>query len=204
MLGHYFLRLRRIRSLLLALAFTLLALPSVSFAQSACTAMWGTLSATQQLAYYNNSAGTASKWTALPFTLAGTNANALAGDSASGLLWYFDRGGLKLYSVDLNTYAVSAGVALATAAPGGNANILGATFDLSNNLYLMASNAGLYYLSLVSNKATGTNSAWTQILYTSTGLAPASGGSGDIVVARSGQARASGSMHQRATCSSAE
>ncbi len=73
------------RSWLLALGFALLALvPAVSFAQSACTAMWGIVTtggaAPSRLGFFNNSAGTAAKFTTLSFTLAGgTNANALAG-----------------------------------------------------------------------------------------------------------------------------
>ncbi len=64
------------RSWLLALGFALLALvPAVSFAQSACTAMWGIVTtggaAPSRLGFFNNSAGTAAKFTTLSFTLAG-------------------------------------------------------------------------------------------------------------------------------------
>lgn len=167
-------------------------LPVLSYAASGCTAMWATLSASQQIAYYNYSSGTAAKWTVLPFTLTGSNANALAGDANTGLLWYYDRTGTKLYSVNLNTYAVSAGVSLSTAAPAaaGNGNIIGATFDASGNMYLLASTGanGSYYLSQVTNPATGTNGAWTTVTYAVGGGIPASGGSGDIAYDQSGQA----------------
>ncbi len=198
MLGHSFSRLKRIHSLLLALAFTLLALPSVSFAQSACTAMWGIATSASgaqpyRLAYYNGSTGTAQKFTTLSFTLTG-NANALAGDFATAKLYYFDRAGLNTMSVDINTYATATVGTIAPAAPtaGGNGNILGAVVDQNSNLIYMSSDgttSGWYSLAIVNKTVATTTAKWTSVTYTA-GLGGGkitTGGSGDIYMDKNNQ-----------------
>ncbi len=195
MLRHFLSQFGRARHLLVALALMLLALlPGVSFAQSACTAMWGIVTtggaAPARLGYYNGSLGTAQKFTTLTFTLAGgTQANALAGDPATGILYYFDRTGLNLGSANINTGVTATVGTIAPAAPGGNANILGAVIDQSSNLIMMASNANVYYLSMANKAGNTTSAVWQSVTYT-VGLgsgAPASGGSGDVYIDKNNQ-----------------
>ena len=174
------------RRCLAMLLLALLLAPGISAAQSGCTAMWGitTTGGAQpfRLGYFNNSTGTASKFTTLSFTLTG-NANALAGDPATGLLYYFDRTGLNLYSVDLNTQGTTTVGAIAPASPNGNTLIIGAYVDPSSNLILMSSSGaagGNYQLATVSKTGPTTNAVWQTVTYTIGGGIVSSGGSGDI------------------------
>lgn len=180
------------RSWLLALGFALLALvPAVSFAQSACTAMWAIVltgaAAPSRLAYFNNSAGTAQKFTTLTFTLAGgTNANALAGDPSNGILYYFDRAGLTVQSANLNTQVTATVGTIAPAAPnGGNVNIIGAFVDLAGNLIYL-SGGGTYHVAAVSKTGNTTNAVWRTVTYAIGGAAVASA-SGDVYIDQGGQ-----------------
>ena len=179
--------------LVLALLFTAF-VPSLSFA-SACTAMWGIINdgTNTRLAYYNDSAGTASKWSTLSFTLVGTtNTNALAGDSSTGELFYFDRtaANLALHKVNLNTYA-DTNLGVVPASPVGNTNIIGATGDNSGGLWLMSTSGanGTYYVAGVSKTMPiVTLTSWVSVTYSVGGGTPTSGGSGDLVFSQGGQA----------------
>lgn len=179
------------RSWLLALGFALLALvPTVSFAQSACTAMWGIVTtggaAPSRLGFFNNSAGTAAKFTTLSFTLAGgTNANALAGDPGAGVLYYFDRTGLNVQSVNLNTQVTATVGTITPAAPGGNGNIIGAFVDSAGNLVYL-SGGGTYQVATVSKTGNTTNAVWRTVTVALTGAVVASA-SGDLYLDQSGQ-----------------
>ena len=178
------------RCLTVVLFATLLA-PGIAAAQSACTAMWGVVTTAGaqpfRLGYFNNSAGTASKFTTLSFTLTG-NANALAGDPSTGLLYYFDRTGVNLYSVNLNTQATATIGTITPASPNGNANILGAYIDSSSNLIVMSSGGGDYQLATVSKTGNTTNAVWRTVTYAIGGGIVSSGGSGDIFLDQGGQA----------------
>ena len=191
------------RSWLVALGFALLALaPSLSFAQSACTAMWGIVTtaggAPTRLGFFNNSAGTAPKFTTLSFTTlsGGTNANALAGDPATGILYYFDRtaGTLTVNSVNLNTQVTATVGTIAPASPDGNAAMIGAVVDANSNLIMMTSaGAGntAYHVAIVNKAGNTTAARWQTVTYTAGlgGGLPFSGGSGDIYIDQSGQLR---------------
>ncbi len=183
------------RSWLMALALLLTALvPSVSLAQSACTAMWAIVSAggVARLGYYNGSAGTAQKFTTLSFTIAGAaQANALAGDPNTGRLYHFDRTGLTVNAADLVTMTTSTVGTIAPASPDGNANILGAYIDANSNLIMLsASSTGTatYHVATVSKAGNTTNAVWRTVTYAIGGGLPSSGGSGDIYLSQSGQA----------------
>lgn len=183
---------RRTASLLVA--FILLAFSGLSFAQSACTAVWSIVStggaAPTRLGFYNSSVGTAQKFTTLTFTLnGGTNANALAGDPASGLLYYFDRAGLNLLSINLNTNANAIVGTIAPDSPNTNANIVGAVIDQNSNLIVMStSNAGgNYQVANVSKTGNTTNAVWQTITYAIGGGLPTSGGSGDLFMDKTNQ-----------------
>ncbi len=159
------------------------------WAQSACTAMWGIVNTTapSRLGFYNGSAGTAAKFTTLSFSLTG-NANALAGDPNTGLLYYFDRTGLNLHSVNLNTYVDTTIGTIAPASPDTNTNILGALIDASGNLIVLSSDTATIYHAAVINKAANTTAAvWTTITNVIGGGLPATGGSGDIFVDKANQ-----------------
>lgn len=191
-LGCLHLPSRRAAHVLLALA--LLTLSSLSFAQSACTAVWGIVStggaAPTRLGFYNGSAGTASKFTTLSFTLTGgTSANALAGDPATGLLYYFDRAGLNLHSVNLNTNATATVGTIAPASPNGNAAMVGAVVDQNSNLIVMTSSGpgGNYQVATVSKTGNTTNAVWRTVTYAIGGGLPTSGGSGDLYMDKANQ-----------------
>ncbi|MES2191887.1 MAG: hypothetical protein V4454_17330 [Pseudomonadota bacterium] len=185
-------RLRRWTFVLALIGASLL--PSVAFSQSACTAMWGIVSAggVARLGYFNGSAGTAQKFTTLSFTIAGTNnANALAGDPSTGLLYHFDRSGLTLNSANLNTMTTSTVGTIAPASPDGNGNILGAYIDASSNLIMLSASAAgtaTYHVATVSKAGNTTNAVWRTVTYAIGGGLPSSGGSGDIYLSQSGQA----------------
>ncbi len=181
----------------LALLCLALLLPNLAAAQSACTAMYATSgnAAANAVFYYNNSIGTTSKWTtvtSMPTAL--TYTNALSGDSTTGLLWFADRATNRLYNFNPNTYAFSAGAPLSTPPPTTETNLLGATFDNAGNMYLLFSAVAVapskYYISQVTDKTTNpiTNGAWKTVTFSVGGGLPASGGSGDIVVDKAGQA----------------
>ncbi|MES2509451.1 MAG: hypothetical protein V4625_05945 [Pseudomonadota bacterium] len=179
------------RRLLLALVFSLLAMPGISFAQSACTAMWAIVltgaAAPARLAYFNNSAGTAQKFTTLSFTLqGGTNANALAGDPANGMLYYFDRAGFTVESANLNTMTTATVGTITPAAPGGNGNIIGAYNDAAGNLIYL-SGGGNYYVAAVSKVGNTTNAVWKSVTYAIGGTQVPSA-SGDLYLDQAGQA----------------
>lgn len=179
------------RQWVVAMGFALLGLvPSLSFAQSACTAMWaialtGT-AAPARLAYFNNSAGTAQKFTTLSFTLSGgTDANALAGDPANGILYYFNRNALTVQSANLNTQVTATIGTIAPAAPGGNANIIGAFIDAAGNLIYL-SGGGTYYVAAVSKTGNTTNAVWRTVTYAIGGGSVVSS-SGDLYIDQGGQ-----------------
>jgi uncharacterized repeat protein (TIGR01451 family) len=170
------------------------AIAAPAWAQSACTAMWGIVTNAggnpTALGYYNNSAGTAAKFTTLSFALTGgTSANALAGDPNTGLLYYFDRtpAALQVHSVNLNTYVDTAIGTIAPASAGGNANILGALVDASGNLIMMSSNASGYQLAIVNKTGTTTAAVWRTVTLAIGGGLPPTGQSGDIYIDQTGQ-----------------
>ncbi|MES1977433.1 MAG: hypothetical protein V4451_05320 [Pseudomonadota bacterium] len=190
------------RSWLVASGLALLALaPSVSLAQSACTAMWGIVTtggaAPSRLGFFNNSAGTAAKFTTLSFTLSGgTSANALAGDPATGLLYYFDRsaGAQTVNRIDLNAMTTTTVGTITPGSPdtGSNTAIIGAVIDASSNLIMMTSNGvgnTAYHLAIVNKAGNTTNARWQTVTYTAGlgGGQPTSGGSGDVYIDQAGQ-----------------
>ncbi len=190
---HFFQRFASVRQLLLAL--TLLALPNLSVAQSACTAVWGIVTtggaAPTRLGFYNSSAGTAQKFTTLTFTLSGgTSANALAGDPATGLLYYFDRAALTLGSINLNTNQTTTVGTILPESPDTNANIVGGVVDQNSNLILMSTSGpnGDYQVATVSKTGNTTNAVWRTVTYAIGGGLPTSGGSGDLFIDKSSQA----------------
>ena len=191
MTGRFLTLFSSLRYCLAAALVALCLLPSAAMAQSACTAMWAIVTtggaAPSRLAYFNNSAGTAQKFTTLTFTLVG-NANALAGDPATGILYYFDRTGLTLESANLNTGVTATVGTIAPASPNGNAQILGAFIDASSNLIMMSSNGpgGNYQVAAVSKVGPTTNAVWRTVTYAIGGGLPTSGGSGDLYLAQSG------------------
>ncbi len=169
----------------------LTAVATPAWAQSACTAMWGIVTnggaQPYRLGFYNNSPGTAAKFTTLSFTLTG-NANALAGDPNSGLLYYFDRTGLNVHSVNLNTYVTTTIGTIAPVSPDTNANILGALIDPNGNLIMMSASGGAYHLAIINKTAPTTTAVWRTVTLAIGGGLPASGGSGDIFLDQAGQA----------------
>ena len=191
MTGRFLTLFSSLRYCLAAALVALCLLPSAAMAQSACTAMWAIVTtggaAPSRLGYFNSSAGTAQKFTTLTFTLRG-NANALAGDPATGILYYFDRTGLTLESANLNTGVTATVGTIAPASPNTNANILGAYIDPSSNLIMMSSAGGNYQVAAVSKVGNTTNAVWRTVTYAIGGGLPASGGSGDIYLAQSGAA----------------
>jgi uncharacterized repeat protein (TIGR01451 family) len=198
MFTNIFTHVRQILTCLTLVVTGLMLAPSSVWAQSACTAMWGIVGnggGTATLGFYNNSAGTAAKFTLLPFTLTG-NANALAGDPATGLLYYWDRTGtaLSLHSVNLNTNTDTTVGTVAPASPDGNGNIFGALVDNSSRLILMSSlgtSGAPYHLSVASKTGNTTNASWITVTNAISGLpvqgAAQSGGSGDIFLDRNNQ-----------------
>lgn len=177
---------------------TAVAAPVWAQTGSACTAMWGivgsgTAGTPHRLGYYNGSAGTAAKFTTLSFTLTG-RPNALAGDPVTGLLYYYDRNGDNLRSVNLNTYQDSVVGTLAPASPDANNNTFGALIDNNSNLILMSSvgdaTVGSPYHLTVANKAGNTTNATWITVTNAIGGTPVqgtaqSGGSGDIYMDKS-------------------
>lgn len=162
--------------------------------------MWGIVTtggaAPTRLGFFNNSAGTASKFTTLSFTTlsGGTNANALAGDPATGILYYFDRAGLTVNSVNLNTQVTATVGTIAPASPDGNGAMIGAVVDANSNLIMMTSaGAGntAYHVAIVNKAGNTTNARWQTVTYTAGlgGGLPFSGGSGDIYIDQGGQLR---------------
>ena len=182
-----------LRYCLAAVLMVLCLVPGAALAQSACTGMWAIVTtagaAPTRLGYFNNSAGTAQKFTTLTFTLAGgTSANALAGDPATGILYYYDRSGLTLNSANLNTGVTATVGTILPASPSGNGGIIGSYIDTSGNLIMMSSGSSVYHVAAVSKVGNTTNAVWRTVTYAIGGGLPASGGSGDIYLAQSGQA----------------
>ena len=158
-----------------------MAMPGVALAQSACTAMWGIMvpagTGPSYLGYFNNSAGTAQKFTTLSFTLSPNQANALAIDPSTGTPYYFDRTALTVGKVDLNANTTATVGTITPASPDGNGNILGAFVDTTGNLIMM-SNAGAnlaIHLAIVSKTVATTNAVWQTVTYAG-GALPANGG----------------------------
>ena len=193
MFGRLIFSFRRYAHLLIAL--TLLAFSGLSFAQSACTAMWSIVSTAgglpARLGYYNGSAGTTQKFTTLTFTLGGnpTMPNALAGDPATGMLYYFDRDTINLRSINLNTNVTATVGTITPASPNDNANIIGAVIDQNSNLILMSTSGpgGNYQVATVSKTGNTTNAVWRTVTYAIGGGLPTSGGSGDVFMDKSNQ-----------------
>ena len=174
-------RLLFLCSLLLGLAW-----PGLAAAQSACTALWGTLDVggTKSLRFYNT---TTNRWvtTTMP-TLAG-NSNGLAGDPTPGYLYYVNRTGTPaLRRLDLNAQTDSfVGNVPAPPATFGVTvgNIVGATVDTAGNYWVYASNgvadpANVMIAQLSTSDAT-TVTSW-MIVRNAAGTQPAIAGSGDI------------------------
>ncbi|MBI2769508.1 MAG: DUF11 domain-containing protein [Burkholderiales bacterium] len=162
-------------------------LPSFSWAQSACTAMWATVDndgggagTTQSLRYYNFSTN---QWTRIGTANLTGNPNALAGDPTSGLLYYLNRTTGQLRSYNLNTNADAlVGTVSAPPAPATAANIIGSTIDSSGRLFLYATNGGSPAFAVVAqvSKATAaTVTSWVQVR-TTAGATPTIAGSGDL------------------------
>lgn len=155
--------------------------------------MWGIVTtggaAPTRLGYYNGSAGTASKFTTLSFTLSGgTNANALAGDPSTGILYYYDRAGLTVNSANINTNVTATVGTVTPASPDTMANTIGAVIDQSGNLILMTSNGSTqYHLAIVSKSAATTTARWQTVTYAVGGGLPTSGGSGDLYIDQANQ-----------------
>ncbi len=171
----------------------------VSYAQSACTGMWAILNngaPASSLTYYNNSAGTAAKWTAVPIALSSgtTTPNALAADNA-GNLYYFDRVGLAMHSINLNTGVQSGPFTIAPAVTGvnGNGAILGAAVDANNNLIFLGNPSTLnpadqpYYLAVINKTGNTTGAVWTPITTAGGANFLPGSGSGDLYLDATGQ-----------------
>ena len=197
--------LQFLRILTCLVLFALLSLPNTAKA-SACTAILATSNPSTttfvgvSISYFNNSPGTAQKFT--PFVGAGTgvafpagatNLNTMSVDPIGGLLWSYDRSNGRFYSLNLNTYQFSAGVQFSIPTPpGGNlTTILGAAFDPSGNYFMVAGRnlntttvgefaTPTFYFSkiLQADLATGINSAWQTATY-AVGSMPLSAG-GDL------------------------
>jgi uncharacterized repeat protein (TIGR01451 family) len=174
---------RTIRLIMMAL-FVCVALMQTVRAQSACTALWATIDndaggagLVHSLRYFNN---TTNLWTNLTpaVTLVG-NANAIAGDPVSGLIYYVDRSIGALRVIDLNT-RTDVSLGNINPPPGGVNNILGAAIPTPGTLILYATNPPNEFIGRI-NLANPPAATWTQIL-TVGGVNPALGNSGDIVI----------------------
>jgi uncharacterized repeat protein (TIGR01451 family) len=177
----------------LGFALALLSLlPSSGWAQSACTAIWGVDgNAPAGLRYLNRTTG---QWSASLLNLTGT-ANALAGSSANGLLYYVDRGPRQLYSVNLNVFPLAStliGTIPDPPAPANAGNMLGGTTDAAGNLFIYATSSGsasptYAYVTVaqVSTANAATVTSWTQIR-TTANATPTLLGSGDSFIDQSG------------------
>lgn len=181
---------------LAALVLSLLGLmPASVSAQSACTAIWGvtqvaaTAPAAGQLRYFNRDTG---QWSIPLLNLTGW-ANALAGSSSTGLLYYVDRTTGRLYGINLNNNPLSSaliGVIPAPTTPATWTNTLGATTDAAGNLFVYATGAtgGTYnYVTVaqISVSTAATLTSWTQIRTTGNAT-PTLAGSGDSFIDQSG------------------
>jgi uncharacterized repeat protein (TIGR01451 family) len=163
-----------------------------AMAQSACTALWGAIDndgvigGAGSLRYFNSSTN---RWTNLspPITLAG-NANALAGDPGTGLLYYVNRDTGDIHSFNLNTQ-VDTNFGQMTAPPvATRSNILGATIPSPGILILyLTENGGLNreYIGRI-NLTAPTVATWTQVL-TIGGANPPLGNSGDLFTDQQGR-----------------
>jgi uncharacterized repeat protein (TIGR01451 family) len=175
--------------------------PSSAWAQSGCTAMWATIDdnnnangAVTSLRYFNT---TTNRWINLSpaVTLAG-NANALAGDPGSGLLYYSNRADGTLHSYNLNTQVdTTLGAIPTTALVTNTFQILGATMVGAGgpgNLYLYytdnrALGTQLEYVGRVTQFTPSVLVSWTQILTIGSNTNPALGISGDMFTTPAGQ-----------------
>ena len=184
---------------LLCLLLSLLAwLPGNTQAQSACSAVWGigTISpaanpADGALRYLNT---TTKLWSPALLTLNG-NANALAGSSFNGLLYYVDRATQQLYSVNPNANPLAStliGTIPAPPSPALATNMLGGTTNAAGDLFIYVTSGNQVsptysYVTVaqVSLATAATVTAWTQIL-TTAGATPTLNGSGDSFVDAAG------------------
>lgn len=168
-----------------------------AMAQSACTALWGTIDnngatagSVTSLRYFNT---VTNRWTNLSpaVTLVG-NGNAISGDPSTGLLYYVDRTAGTLHSYNLNNQVDTDLGAIPLSGPVTTGNILGATMVAPGG----AGNLFLYWAENIGG--TGTNIAtdreyvgrvtsfaplaitWTQILIVGTNANPLLGISGDL------------------------
>ncbi len=166
-----------------ALIWLTTALAAPAWAQSACTALWGSVdngAGAKTLRYYNT---TTNNWVSVA-PLAG-NANALAGDAATGLLYYVDRGSNTLHSLNLNTLVDTPIGVVPTPAPANPANLLGGTFSADGRLF-MSSTTGTQVAIAEVNKATGALLTTWRTINTNTTTIAVAAGSGDISTDASG------------------
>jgi uncharacterized repeat protein (TIGR01451 family) len=171
------------------LLISVLSIP-YAMAQSACTALWGTIDSdgtgattVMSLRYFNT---VTNRWVNVSpaVTLVG-NANALAGDPTTGLLYYVNRtnGNLRVYNLNTMTDTV---VGTINAPPaGGVGSILGATIATPGELIVLAVSGGNERLGRMSLTAPN-STTWTTIL-TVPGANPALGNSGDLYTNNAGQ-----------------
>jgi uncharacterized repeat protein (TIGR01451 family) len=162
---------------------------SSTYAQSACTALWGVTNAggTITLRYFNTATNS---WVSPGLTALANNPNALTGNSTNGLLYYVERTTGNFRSINLNT-GVNTLISTITAGfPAGTTanDIVGATYTAGNRhiLYLTdnAAPQGAYVAEI--NPATGAFIiGWTKVL-TTAGANPTFGGSGDIYTNQAG------------------
>lgn len=169
-----------------------MALPGISHAQSACTAMWGTIDldggsggTAGQLRYFNTSTN---RWIPLSPNIPLTgNGNAIGGDPGTGILYYVNRSSAtnNLRSINLNTgVEANVGTLGTTGLPGGTtmASTVGATFTGSGQMFLyltLTGGGGTEWIGRV-NLTTPANTTWTQVLTQNGGANPNLGNSGDI------------------------
>jgi uncharacterized repeat protein (TIGR01451 family) len=162
---------------------------SSAYAQSACTALWGVANAggTITLRYFNT---VSNSWVSPGLTALANNPNALAGNSANGLLYYVERSTGNFRSINLNTGVNTLISTITTGFPAGTTanDIVGATYTADNRhiLYLTdnAAPQGAYVAEI--NPVTGAFIiGWTKVL-TTAGANPTFGGSGDIYTNQAG------------------
>jgi hypothetical protein len=177
------------RNLLLTALLPLMVWFNTAHAQSACTALWGTIDdnggaagSVTSLRYFNT---TTNRWINLsPTVTLNGNANALAGDPATGILYYVDRTTGNLRSYNLNTQVDANLGAIPLPAPITAVQILGATMPSAGNLILYwTENTGTLatdreYIGRINVSAPAT-ATWTQIL-TAAGANQLLGNSGDM------------------------
>jgi uncharacterized repeat protein (TIGR01451 family) len=166
-----------------ALIWLVTAIAAPAWAQSACTALWGSVddgAGVKTLRYYNT---TTNNWVAVA-PLAG-NANALAGDAATGLLYYVDRATNILHSFNLNTLVDTSIGVVPTPAPANPANLLGGTFSADGRLFMSSTTGTQVAIAEVDKTSGAILTTWRTINTNTTTIAVAAG-SGDISTDASG------------------